>query len=345
MKILQVMAGAEKGGAEKFFDRLVIALSRRGLSQYVICRAFSERLYHLRKHDIPFKNASFHRLLDFQTRSIIHRAIKVFKPDIIMTWMSRATHLCPKGSVPIVARLGGYYDLKYYKKADYLIGNTVGIQEYFIKKGWLPEKAKYLPNFVDPPESVEPQDKSVYLTPQNAPLLLSMGRFHDDKGFDILIPALAHLPGVYLWLVGEGERENRLRYLAHEYSVQERIRFIKWQKDVSPLYKAADAYICPSRIEPLGNVVIEAWAHEIPVIAAESLGPKSLIKDQENGLLVPINNVKALAGAIKRLLSSKSLGKQLSVQGLRTYDTYYTEEKVCQHYINFFKQLCKEKEA
>lgn len=343
MRVLQIMAGAEKGGAEKFFDRLVSALAQRGLDQHVICRSFPDRLNHLKTHHIPFTAASFHRLLDLRTRRLIQRRIHLYQPDIVVTWMSRASHLCPAGDFTSVARLGGYYDLKYYKKADYLIGNTPDIQKYFIQQGWPAHRTAYLPNFVDPPSSGQPQDRSAYSTPEKAPLLLSMGRFHDDKAFDILIPALVHLPGVYLWLAGEGEREKRLRYLAQEYSVNDRVRFIKWQKDVSALYKAADVYVCPSRVEPLGNVVIEAWVHEIPVVAAASDGPKSLIQDQENGLLVPLNHGEALARAIKKILNSPVLHKKLVEQGLTTYFAHYTEEKVCQHYLSFFEQIYHKK--
>ena len=343
MRVLQIMAGAERGGAEKFFDRLVSALAQRGLDQHVVCRSFPNRLNHLKNHHVPYTIASFHRLLDFRTRRLIQKRIRLYEPDIVLTWMSRASHLCPAGDFTFVARLGGYYDLKYYKKADYLIGNTPDIQKYFIRQGWAEDKTVYLPNFVDHPCPGQPQDRAVYSTPEKAPLLLSMGRFHDDKAFDILIPALAHLPGVYLWLAGEGERERRLRYLAHEYSVNDRVRFIKWQKNVSALYKSADVYVCPSRVEPLGNVVIEAWAHEIPVVATASDGPKGLIQDQENGLLVPLNNVEALARAIKKVLGSSPLRKKLVEQGLSTYLKDYTEEKVCQHYLSFFEQIAPKK--
>ena len=90
-------------------------------------------------------------------------------------------------------------------------------------------------------------------------------------------------------------------------------------------------------------MVIEAWAHEIPVVAAASDGPKGLIQDQENGLLVPLNNVEALARAIKKVLGSSPLRKKLVEQGLSTYLKDYTEEKVCQHYLSFFEQITPKK--
>ena len=61
---------------------------------------------------------------------------------------------------------------------------------------------------------------------------------------------------------------------------------------------AADLIACPSRIEPLGNVVLEAWARQRPIVAAAADGPMELIRDRENGLLVPIDDPEAMARAI-----------------------------------------------
>ncbi|MGI4851033.1 MAG: glycosyltransferase [Janthinobacterium lividum] len=343
MRILQVMAGAERGGAEKFFDRLIPALAKRHLQQHVVCRPFPSRVNPFELQNIAVTTAPFRRLLDFRTPKIIRGAVDQFQPDIVMTWMSRASDLCPSGDFVSVARLGGYYDLKYYQKANYLIGNTVDIQQYFIKERWPSEKTAYLPNFVDPPADVASQNRAVYNTPENAFLILSMGRFHDDKAFDILIPALVSLSDVYLWLVGEGEREVSLRTLAQRHGVQDRVRFIPWQYNVGTLYRAANAYICPSRIEPLGNVIIEAWAYGLPVIAAKSAGALGLIQEGENGLLVPLEDIEGMAQAIQRVQQEANLASDLAKAGEETYLDHFTEEKVCRQYIDFFHKILQTK--
>ena len=339
MKILQIMAGAEKGGAEKFFDRLIPALAQRHVDQHVICRPYQTRMARLKTHNITITTAPFRPILDFQTKKIIRLTVNQFQPDIVMTWMSRASHLCPQGNFVWVARLGGYYDLKYYQKADYLVGNTIDIRNYFIQQGWPADKTAYLPNFADAPTTTTAQSRVLYNTPENAFLMLSMGRFHDDKAFDILIPALAAVPQTYLWLVGEGERARSLETLAHRHHVQDRVRFIPWQDNVGALYRAANAYVCPSRIEPLGNVMIEAWAYQLPVIAAKSSGAVGLIQDGENGLLVPINDINALAQAIQKVQQDSTLASALAKAGEQTYLEHFTEDKVCAQYMNFFDQI------
>lgn len=339
MRVLQLMAGGERGGAEKFFDRLVVGLHKKGLHQTVVTRPYPERVTFLKNNGLQPIGAPFRRIFDFQTPRILRRTLDTFKPDIVLTWMSRASESCPPGPYVIASRLGGYYNLKYYQKADHLIGNTQGIRDYFIQQGWPLPFSHYLPNFVDSPSCSEAQDRHSFSTPKDAPVLLALGRLHRNKGFDILIPALAQIPGAYLWLGGDGNERKVLESLAAKYHVSDRVRFLGWRNDVSALYQAADIYVCPSRIEPLGNVVIEAWAHQKPVIAADSAGPKSLINHLENGLLVPIDDINQLAAAIQETLQNKALFKKVAQAGYRSYLNHFTEEKVISQYIDFFERV------
>lgn len=341
MRVMQVMAGAEFGGAEKFFDRLVLGLHKAGVQQHLIMRPYAARTACMDKHHIPYTAAPFRNRFDLKTPRLIKGALRTFYPEIVMTWMSRASQLCPKGSHILVARLGGYYDLKYYKRADHLIGNTQDIRDYFMDKGWPAQNSHYLPNFVDPPKTGARIKRSLLNTPEDAPLLLSLGRYHDDKGFDTLIAAMTQVPGAYLWLGGDGPDRDALEKQAAQCGVLDRVRFIPWQQDTTPLYNAADIYVCPSRVEPLGNVVIEAWAHKKPVIAANSAGPKGLIDSGYNGLLVPMNNEDALAMALNGAIQDPALRNHLAEGGFETYAHAFTEERVIEKYLKFFHDLLK----
>ena len=111
MRVLQVMAGAKYGGAESFFMRLVVALRRAGLHQRVVIRKNEHRAEIFREGGIEPVELRFGGRLDILTRLGIKREIESFHPHIVITWMNRASIVCPKGDFVRVARLGGYYEV------------------------------------------------------------------------------------------------------------------------------------------------------------------------------------------------------------------------------------------
>jgi glycosyltransferase involved in cell wall biosynthesis len=155
-----------------------------------------------------------------------------------------------------------------------------------------------------------------------------MGRLHENKAHDISLRALAKVPGAYLWIAGAGPLERKLKALAAELGVADRVRFLGWREDASALYRAADICVFPSRFEPLGNVVIQCWAHGIPIVAAASQGPGALIRDDEDGLLVPVNDADALAAGVQRLLDEPMLPIKLIQNGHARVEGEYSEAAV-----------------
>jgi glycosyltransferase involved in cell wall biosynthesis len=282
-------------------------------------------------------------MLDFMTRRHFQREIETFSPDIVLTWMNRATRFCPsshrRGSNFVhVARLGGYYDLKYYRNCDHLIANTRGIVGYIERHGWAAANVHYIPNFADAAPQ-PPVFRDDLTTPEGASVVLALGRLHRNKAFDVLLRALPTLPDVWLWIAGSGPEEDELRGIAGAAGVADRVRFLGWRHDMAALMAAADLLVCPSRVEPLGNVIVEAWAHETPVVAAMADGPVELMEGGEDGLLVPMEDAPALAGAIRRVLSVPGLADHLIKRGRAKFEADFTEEKVVEQYLKLFEQL------
>lgn len=336
VRVLQTMAGAAHGGAEAFFTRLVVACAHAGLDQHAVIRRHPARAETLRQAGVPVTETRFGGPLDLRSGRLLGREIARFKPHVVLSWMSRATRACPPGDYVHCARLGGYYKLKHYRKCDHLIGNSHGIVDYFMDQGWPAERAHYLPNFVT--SETEPAcARAEFDTPEGAPLLLALGRLHENKAFDVLIEALEGLPEAYLWLAGSGPLADDLAALADRRGVSGRLRMLGWRDDVAALFAAADVFICPSRHEPLGNVVIEAWAQGAPVVATAAGGPAELIEDGVSGLLVPIDDAAALADTIKRLLDDRALRARLVEAGRVAYRASYTVDRVVRRYIEFFE--------
>jgi len=338
MKVLQIMAGAEFGGAEAFFVRLAIALNRTGLEQKVVIRKNPARAALLRHGEVKPIELPFGGRMDFSTTRALKREIKEFQPDVVLTWMNRATSMCPKGDFVHAARLGGYYDLKYYAACDHLIGNTQDIVEYLVEHDWPAEKAHYLPNFVFD-EDAEPLTRREFYTPNDVPLIVALGRLHENKAFDVLLSALTRLPNAYLWLAGDGPLKEELQKQAEVLGIKPRVRFLGWRDDTAALLKTADLFVCPSRHEPLGNVVIEAWAQGLPVVAADSMGPGTLIENMESGVLVPIDDEILMARAIRGVLDDEDLARRIAENGYQTYQDNFTEAGVVEQYLEFFKKV------
>src|SRR5690606_5635254 len=104
-----------------------------------------------------------------------------------------------------------------------------------------------------------------------------------------------------------GPEEQKLKAAAHELGVADRVRFLGWRDDAPSLYRSADVVVFPSRFEPLGNVVIQAWAHGVPIVAARAAGPGALIRDGGDGFLIEIDDSEALAAKTQQLLVDASL--------------------------------------
>lgn len=338
MRVAQVMAGAQYGGAETFFVRLALALHRAGVDQKVIIRTHPERAATLRHGGIEPIEAKFGGALDFATPRLLKRELNAYKPDIVLSWMNRASAMCPKGDYVRVGRQGGYYDLKYYKNCDHIIGNTQDIADNVVKEGWPAEKAHYLPNFVTE-EQAAPISRQTFFTPDTVPLILALGRLHENKAFDVLLEALARVPNAYLWIAGEGPLRGELEKMAENLAVKPRVRFLGWRDDVAALLQTADIFCCPSRHEPLGNVVLEAWAQNVPVVAADSYGPGTLIEHLISGVLVPIDDAVMLSKAIRSVIEDDRLRTEIAVNGRAAYESEFTESAVVQRYLDFFQEI------
>ena len=340
MRVMQCMAGAKYGGAEAFFSRLVLALHRAGLDQRVVLRRQPGREKQLSDGGIAAQTLAFGGNLDISTRLGLRREISRYKPDVVLSWMNRAAGFCPspRGRFVHCGRLGGYYDLKYYRTCDHLIGNTIGIKDYLIEQGWPRDQAHYLPNFVSADIAPAVPRRSLS-TPEDGAVILALGRLHQNKAFDVLIEAMRRLPDVYLWLAGTGPLEAELRKQAVHFGVAPRIRFLGWQDNPAALYAAADVVVCPSRVEPLGNVVLEAWARQRPIVAAAAQGPLELIRDGANGLLVAMDDPGALAAAINQVLANPELTDAMVRTAHEDFVADYSEAVVVAKYLEFFRQV------
>ncbi|MGB4107877.1 MAG: glycosyltransferase [Alphaproteobacteria bacterium] len=346
MKILQVMAGAGRGGAETAFVDITMALHEAGETIEAVTRANDIRVPALRAAGITVHTLPFGGRVDVFTRWRLARIIKKFQPDIVQTWMARAAWKTPAWdksmNIPrytLVARLGGYYKLKYFTASDHYVANTPDICRYLAEGGIASGKITHINNFAPEEKAHNPLKRSDFGTPQDAPLLAALGRLHPNKAFDTLIRSVAALPGIYLWIAGEGPQRKELEKLISELNVGERVKLLGWRSDRADLLAAADICVIPSRREPFGNVFIQAWAQKIPLITTASEGPRQYVRDGEDALMTPVDDVEALKNAIARLVADKALRARLTENGYRRYLAEFTKENTIRAYVGLYHSL------
>ena len=145
-------------------------------------------------------------------------------------------------------------------------------------------------------------------------------------------PAIA---GAHLVIAGEGPERAALSALADRLGVGGRTHLIGWRNDQAGLLAASDMFVCPSRHEPLGNVVLEAWSATRTVVAAAAQGPSELITQDVDGVLVPVDDARALAGAITALLADAGRAAAFAAAGRAAWAERFAPEPVVARWRHF----------
>jgi glycosyltransferase involved in cell wall biosynthesis len=338
-RVAHVMAGAVHGGAELFFERLCVGLHRAGTAVLPVIRTNPARAALLREAGMAPVELRFGTSIDILTRPRLRAALRDFAPDAVVYWMNRANQHAVRGPWVNVGRLGGYYDLRYYRRCDHLVGNTRGIVTWLRGQGWAPDRTHYVPNFVDDFAATPP---ATDIHP-GRPLLLALGRLHTDKGFDTLLAALPRIPHATLAIAGVGPEEAALRERARREGVAGRVHFLGWRRDAGALLKAADVFVCSSRIEPLGNMVIEAWSAGCPVAAIAAAGPAELIRDGQDGLVSPLEDSAALAASVVALLENPAQAHALAAAGRARFDAEFAQASVVRNWQDFLAKISQDR--
>ena len=340
MRILHIMAGRGHGGAETYSTDVMLSLHQAGVDQRVVMAADAPRFVEMQGKGLRMAPAVLAVPFRFLQRLRVRRLIAQENPDIIHCWMRRAASLIPATDRATIGWFGGYYEPRHFRHCRDFVGVTRDIARHMVAKGIAPEHAHYIPTFPDIVDA-QPVSRATLETPPDAPVLLALSRLHPKKGLDILLRATAKLPGVYVWLAGDGPLDAELKALTAELKIEGRVRFLGWRTDRAALLRAADICVLPSRYEPFGTVILEAWAAQTPLVACRSAGPAGHIADGVDGLLVDIDDVDGLASALLRVIENPELRRNLIESGYQTYQQGYTQGAVTAQWMNFYQELLR----
>ncbi len=254
------------------------------------------------------------------------------KPDLILAHNGRAIYAASWALLGINIPLIGVShsnNLKYSKKADRLLVLTESMKKQFVNAGYPSDHCVVMKNMIDLPLTLNAKKWQKH-TP---PTVGFLGRLVPEKGADDLIKAIAALKNknhyVKLKIAGTGIEEANLRSLAHKLNIKEQIEFCGWiaEDSKSEFFEAVDVLCVPSIYEPFGLVILEAWKHNVPVIASDTEGAVSIISNNINGLLYPKGDYTTLAENIKKLIfSEEKLAQNLINEGIKSIVEYGMEK-------------------
>lgn len=343
--VMQVCGANKPGGAEAHFLRFCLEMNKRDETRVVVVvRRNSWLAEQFKSSALTVYELPFMGRWDLYTRRRLKQIARREKAQVAQCWMSRAASLMPRADGTLnLGRLGGYYALKNFTTMYWLVGATQDLAQHIRDNGHPAERTAVIPNFVNPPHAEDP-DISARLRRQlqldGKHVLFTPARLHSVKGLDTALEALAQLPEDYVYiLAGKGPEEASLRQQIERLKLQDRVHLMGWTDNISQYCHVSDIFLVPSRHEPFGSVLLEAWSHQLPLISSDSQGATAITRHNETALVFPRNDAAALSQSVLRLADDDALSRHLVQRGYEEYQRGYTADSVMSAYIDLYRRM------
>ncbi|MBN1975525.1 MAG: glycosyltransferase family 4 protein [Sedimentisphaerales bacterium] len=177
------------------------------------------------------------------------------------------------------------------------------------------------------------------------PTVLFCGRLTWQKGADILVEAIGNIirkyPAAKFIFAGDGDQRGSLEARARHLNIAHATRFVgyKMGDELTKLFKLCDVVCVPSRNEPFGIVVLEAWSASKPVVVTEIGGPKYYVEHETNGLKI-CPRVDSISWGIDRIFSDFDRARWMGCNGRKGVESYFSWDRICSQNIEVYQQLC-----
>jgi GalNAc-alpha-(1->4)-GalNAc-alpha-(1->3)-diNAcBac-PP-undecaprenol alpha-1,4-N-acetyl-D-galactosaminyltransferase len=331
MRIMLAITTMNAGGAERVAATMLNYWARTS-NRVALLTIYSTQndFYYLdnRVHRIALgQNRATRNWWEFVVNSLrrvkqIRAAIRAFKPDVVISFLDitniRVLLAAVGLDVPVVVeehidprqnsigRVAGCLRRLLYPRAHRLVVLTPAIV------GWARRIAKrdavcVIPN----PISEQFCGCGTAESEDDARTVVAMGRMEPQKGFDLLLVAFARCvqkhPTWQLRIFGEGSQRPRLAGLAAGLGIADRVRLENTVREPEKVFRKSSLFVLSSRFEGFPMVLLEAMATGLPVVSFDCpTGPREMIRDGVDGVLVPPGDTEALASAMARLMGNES---------------------------------------
>ncbi len=314
--------------------------------------------------DLTAEQITDSRIRNFLARVRKLRSIwKAERPDLIVSFIGKNNMMAILSSfflkIPVVISVRTVPKREYYTKALKLVSKTLFVfakgivlqtrdaMDYF--PAFIRRKAVILPNPLNP-AFIRPRFEG---TRQDE--IVAVGRLDDNKNQQMLIRAFCGLgkefveqqcPGLKLIIYGTGENESRLRELVGQSGWQERILMPGEVDRVEETIYRSRIYVLTSKMEGMPNALMEAMALGLAVVSTDCPcgGPRTLIRNGENGILVPVDDDAALTEALKKILTDPGLEKRLG-ENAAGLGRELSPERVSRQWLDYLERCMRNKKA
>jgi glycosyltransferase involved in cell wall biosynthesis len=335
------------------WDNHVVALEGAGATE-LVRRATAERLS--AEAFVPSGRLGFlpmvkrlRSLLQRYPRAVVHS--HGYKPDLLLaipgvanglarvatchSWYSETTRL----------RALEIADKWVLRGFDHVVAVSPEIRSDLLSSGVAAAKVSFVNNGISAPQVVtdtRAATRAEFGVPEDAPLLVQIGRLARSKRNDLLLSALTRLssaPKPWLLLVGDGELRGQLEVEAGRLGLAGRVVFCGYRNDIPRFLAAADALVLSSDKEGLPVIILEAMALRCPIIATDVGAIAATLRDGLDAWIVPANDAIALGHAIEQATGDRAEAGRRAESAYARYRENYSREVMGRHYMDIYEAV------
>ena len=306
------------GGVETNMLQMAFGLTDLGHEVVAGGKRGSEFLRNFERQGFPSVPLSLRR--DFDPIDLVRliRANRRHRIDAVLTKLDKGIRLAGLASSlakgPAIVQYQGAFEVRdglkhrfAFRWVDYVVTPARAVQRKVVESGVLPpSRVRFVPNGVDAdafrrdPELGRDFRRIAGIP--DGPLVVAAGSLHEVKRHELLIDAVAGLPGVQLAIAGRGKLQYGLAEHAARRGAADRVHLLGHREDVIDLLSAADAFALSSRSEGQPNCILEAMAAGLPIVATAVGEVPEMLDHGRVGILVPPEDPEALRDGLRRIL-------------------------------------------
>ena len=346
---------------------LTLVTFHRSLS--LDCSRNTDLIEAAQRADIAVQRVPERFLFDVQVVSRLRRLVERLDPDLIQTHASKAHFLMRCSGLgrnrPWIAFHHGYTNTDFrspiynnldrwsLQAPDRVVTVSLATKKQLLCRGIPGQRITVVHNAVGMQSlrqiqknaSIVRQKKIDLGLPGDEKLILCAGRLSKEKAQIDMVAALVRLRklrpdlAVRLMIIGDGPERERISQAIQSAGLESSIVSTGYLKDLAPYYEVADVVAIPSLSEGSPNVLLEAMAFGVPVVATEVGGIPEIVNHGETALLVPAKDPGAMAAAIEQLLSDPATASSLAGQARRKVETEYSPESRAKTLIGIYDDV------